>query len=134
LLAFGFASGSYEARPDDGLTLSGCRITNGVRCVPPENKPTGAEVVACRDFLKRSIAEMPALQVILALGRIAHDTTVRTLGHSPQRFAFRHGGLHRIGPYQLVSSYHCSRYNTNTGKLTVAMFHEVFTQIRQILG
>ncbi len=133
LQRFGFASGQYDERPDDGLSLIDCRITNAVRCVPPENKPTGAEIVACRDFLKAAQAEMPNLKVILALGRIAHDSTVRMLGAQPTRYAFGHGSNHRIGPLRLVSSYHCSRYNTNTGKLTEAMFHSVFNDVRSAL-
>jgi uracil-DNA glycosylase len=133
LLHFGFATGRYEERPDDGLSLVDCRISNAVRCVPPENKPTGAEIVACRPFLANARAEMPKLSVILALGRIAHDSTVRMLGHQPTRFAFGHGSRHRFGALTLISSYHCSRYNTNTGRLTEAMFHAVFKEIRIIL-
>jgi uracil-DNA glycosylase len=134
LLRFGFARGVYDERPDDGLSLVDCRITNAVRCVPPENKPTGAEVVACRSFLKGTIAGMPRLAVVLPLGRIAHDSAVRALGGSPARYAFGHGARHRLGPLTLISSYHCSRYNTNTGKLTEAMFHAVFSEVRAILG
>jgi uracil-DNA glycosylase len=131
---YAFAAGSYDERPDDGLALVNCRITNAVRCVPPENKPTGAEIVTCRDFLRETRSEMPRLKVILALGRIAHDSTVRMLGFQPARFAFGHGSSHRIGEVQLVSSYHCSRYNTNTGKLTEAMFHAVFDSVRKALA
>jgi uracil-DNA glycosylase len=134
LLRYGFATGSYDERPDDGLQLVDCRIVNAVRCVPPENKPTGAEVVACRDFLRQSRLEMPRLSLILALGRIAHDSTVRMLGYPPTRFVFGHGSKYRIGPLMLLSSYHCSRYNTNTGKLTEAMFHAVFEEARRLLG
>jgi uracil-DNA glycosylase len=134
LLKFGFAHGVYKESPDDGLQLIDCRITNAVRCVPPENKPTGAEIVACRPFLSATTAEMPRLAVILALGRIAHDSVVRMLGASPARFAFGHGAQHRIGPIQLLSSYHCSRYNTNTGKLTEAMFHAVFATARGFIA
>ncbi len=129
LIRYGLASGQYDERPDDGLRLKECRITNAVRCVPPENKPTGAEIVACRPFLVNTVAGMPHLRVILSLGRIAHDSTLRALGASPQRFAFAHGSEHRIGGLTLVSSYHCSRYNTNTGRLTEAMFHAVFDRI-----
>jgi uracil-DNA glycosylase len=134
LRTFGFAQGDYDERPDDGLALIDCRISNAVRCVPPENKPTGAEIVMCRDFLKAARDEMPSLKVILALGRIAHDSTIRMLGHAPSRFAFGHGSNYRIGPLTLLSSYHCSRYNTNTGKLTEAMFHSVFAAIRAALS
>jgi uracil-DNA glycosylase len=133
LLRFGFAAGTYDERPDDGLRLIDCRISNAVRCVPPENKPTGAEIVACRPFLAATKAEMPRLSVVLALGRIAHDSTLRMLGHQPTRFAFGHGARHSFGALTLVSSYHCSRYNTNTGRLTEAMFHAIFEDIRHIL-
>ncbi len=133
LTRFGFAKGHYQERPDDGLALIDCRITNAVRCVPPENKPTGSEVVSCRQFLGQTRVEMPKLSVILALGRIAHDSSVRMLGFPPTRYAFGHGSHHRIGPLHLISSYHCSRYNANTGKLTEAMFHAVFADIRRTL-
>jgi uracil-DNA glycosylase len=131
LAKFGFSQGQFDARPDDGLTLIDCRITNAVRCVPPENKPTGKEVETCRDFLRSLIGEMSRLAVIVALGRIAHDSTVRALGGSPARFDFRHGGMHKIGPLTMISSYHCSRYNTNTGKLTTPMFEAVFAEVRR---
>lgn len=134
LLAFGLARGVYAARPDDGLELVDSRITNGVRCVPPENKPTGAEIVACRPFLAHTIADMPELRAILALGRIAHDTTVRALGRTPSRVAFRHGGHHDIDGIRLFDSYHCSRYNTSTRVLTPEMFRAVFADISAYLG
>ncbi len=133
LAHYRFAQGSYQAHPDDGLTLIDARITNAVRCVPPENKPTPVEITACRDFLKSIIAEMPKLAAILALGRIAHDTTVTALGAKRSAAAFRHGGTATIGAYTLFSSYHCSRYNTNTRVLTPEMFHAVFAQIRAYL-
>ncbi|MBB3808102.1 uracil-DNA glycosylase [Pseudochelatococcus contaminans] len=129
LLTFGLARGVYAASPDDGLELVGSRITNGVRCVPPENKPTGAEIVACRPFLTGAMAEMPNLRAILALGRIAHDTTVRALGLTPSRVTFRHGGHHDISNIRLYDSYHCSRYNTSTRVLTPDMFRAVFSDI-----
>lgn len=132
--AFGFARGSYAERPDDGLALVDCRITNAVRCVPPENKPVGAEITACRDFLAATIAGMPRLEMILALGRIAHDSVARALGVAPARLPFTHGGVLKAGPVTLVSSYHCSRYNTNTGRLTPEMFRAVFARIRAELG
>lgn len=130
---YGFARGNYAARPDDGLELRDCRITNAVRCVPPENKPTTDEIKSCRDYLAATIADMPKLRVILALGRIAHDSTVVTLGHRKSAVPFTHGGRHDIGPLILFSSYHCSRYNTNTGVLTPAMFRKVFKDIRATL-
>ena len=134
LLRYKFARGEYAAHPDDGLTLTDCRITNAVRCVPPENKPTGAEIKTCRDFLIATIAEMKKLRVILALGRIAHDTVVTTLGAKKSATPFKHGGRHDVGGYALFSSYHCSRYNTNTGVLTPEMFRKVFADVRAYLA
>jgi len=131
---FGFAHGTYAERADDGLTLQDCRITNAVRCVPPENKPTGAEIATCRRYLSATMAEMPQLRIILALGRIAHDSVLRTLEVTPSHYPFRHGGVHHVAGKTLISSYHCSRYNTNTGRLTEAMFHDVFREIRRVLG
>jgi uracil-DNA glycosylase family 4 len=129
-----FARGEYGAHPDDGLTLTGCRITNAVRCVPPENKPTPAEIKTCRDFLTTTIAEMKDLRAILALGRIAHDSVVTALGTKKSAAPFKHGSRHGVGGYALFSSYHCSRYNTNTGVLTPEMFERVFRDIRKLLG
>lgn len=134
LLAYGFAHGEYAARPDDGLTLLDCRITNAVRCVPPQNKPEAAEIATCRDFLKATIAEMPRLRTLVALGRIAHDSTLSALGVRRSAFAFAHGAVHAIESYRLFDSYHCSRYNTNTGVLTAEMFHTVFAGVRGYLG
>ena len=132
---FGFATGRYQSRPDDGLTLVDCRITNGVRCVPPENKPTPAEINACRPFLVREIAAMPRLRAILALGLIAHGTVLAALGERRARYAFGHGALHELpAGLVLADSYHCSRYNTNTGRLTEAMFRSVFEGIRTALA
>lgn len=130
LLAFGFASGNYGARPDDGLVLRDCRITNSVRCVPPENKPLPAEVSTCSRFLRATIAEMTSLRAVLTLGRIAHDATVRALGHKPSKILFKHGGSAELADgLRLFGSYHCSRYNTNTGRLTATMFQAVFRDI-----
>ena len=133
LLEFGFARGRFEARPDDSLELIDCRISNAVRCVPPENKPTPAEIKTCRDFLTAAIAEMPRLRVILALGRVAHETLV--VAHDVRRslHVFGHGRTHEIGALTLFDSYHCSRYNTNTRVLTPQMFQNVFAQIRERL-
>jgi uracil-DNA glycosylase family 4 len=133
LAEFGFAKGDYAERADDGLALVDCRITNAVRCVPPENKPLPAEINTCRDFLTDTLAGMPRLAVILVLGRIAHDSTVRALGTTPSKTPFAHGRAQQLGARTLVSSYHCSRYNTNTGVLTEAMFRAVFAEIRRIL-
>jgi len=130
LAAYGFARGSYDERPDDGLALADCRITNAVRCVPPENKPTGDEIRTCRRFLEAVLGEMPRLEAILALGRIAHDSVVAALGERPSRVVFAHGAAHALGRLTLFDSYHCSRYNTNTGRLTPEMFRAVFAAIR----
>jgi len=133
LSRFGFDKGTYAARPDDGLELVDARIANAVRCVPPENKPTGAEIATCRGFLASTIAEMPELRAIVSLGRIAHDTAVAALGARRSAAPFGHGASHAIGRVQLFDSYHCSRYNTNTGVLTTEMFHSVFAQVRTFL-
>ena len=133
LLKYKFARGEYKAHPDDGLALVDCRITNAVRCVPPENKPTPAEIANCREFLTDTIAEMTKLRAILALGRIAHDSVLTALGSKKSAAPFKHGGRHTLGKFALFSSYHCSRYNTNTGVLTPAMFRDVFADVRAYL-
>jgi uracil-DNA glycosylase len=134
LKKFGFARGDYAAHPDDGLTPIECRITNAVRCVPPENKPLPAEVATCRRFLAAEIAAMHELEVILALGRIAHDAVLAALQERRSAFGFGHGAVHRLqGGLILADSYHCSRYNTNTGKLTVPMFEAVFAALRRLV-
>jgi uracil-DNA glycosylase len=131
LLRFGFARGSYQARPDDGLILVDCMITNAVRCVPPQNKPTPAESRACQPFLARRISAMPNLAAIVALGRIAHESTVTALEVRKSAFPFAHGARHVLGErLALFDSFHCSRYNTNTGKLTPAMFYAVLAAVR----
>jgi uracil-DNA glycosylase family 4 len=130
LLAFGFAQGEYRERPDDGLRLTGALITNAVRCVPPENRPLPIEVRNCNQFLKAQITALPRLKFILALGQVAHEAVVRALGpDKPSRYVFRHGSRYEIGDYLLFDSYHCSRYNTNTGRLTAEMFRGVFEAI-----
>ncbi len=134
LSRYRFARGQYGAHPDDGLELSDARITNAVRCVPPENKPTTVEIATCRDFLKAAIAEMPNLKIVVALGRIAHDSAVTALGAKKSATPFKHGGKHALGGLTLFSSYHCSRYNTNTGVLTPEMFREIFAAVRAELG
>jgi uracil-DNA glycosylase family 4 len=134
LKEFGFAEGPYLAKPDDGLKLVDCRITNAVRCVPPGNKPTPQETATCRDFLAATIAEMKNLSAIVTLGRIAHDSTVRALCGKISAAPFSHGGEARIGDLTVFSSYHCSRYNTNTGMLTPQMFRSVFASVRSALG
>jgi uracil-DNA glycosylase family 4 len=130
---YGFARGAYAARIDDGLELIDARITNAVRCVPPENKPTGSEISTCRDFLQGTIAEMTQLRAIVTLGRIAHDTAAAALGARRSAVPFGHGACHAVGKVRLFDSYHCSRYNTNTGVLTTQMFYGVFAQVRAFL-
>jgi uracil-DNA glycosylase len=136
LLEFGLATGTFEARADDSLQLRNTMITNAVRCVPPENKPTPAEIRTCRRFLSARIAQLPHLKVILALGRIAHESVVASLDARQRDHAFSHGGRHVLkysahASIVLHDSYHCSRYNTNTGRLTTAMFHDVFRAIKR---
>jgi uracil-DNA glycosylase family 4 len=135
LLKFGFAEGDYRADPADELRLTGARITNAVRCVPPENRPTPLESATCRRFLTAEIATMPDLRAILALGSIAHASALAAVGEKPARFPFAHGALHRLsGGLILADSYHCSRLNTNTGRLTEAMFHQVFADLVRAIG
>ena len=132
---FSFANGKYDRRPDDGLVLDDCRIANGVRCVPPENKPVGAEINACRPFLVAEIAAMENLEVILALGGIAHNTVLSTLGERRASYKFAHCVMHKLSNgLILADSYHCSRYNTNTGRLNEEMFEDVFRMIRETLA
>jgi len=133
LIAHGFARGRFEARPDDSLELIDTAIVNAVRCVPPENKPTGAEISTCRAFLIPTIQRFPNLRAVLTLGSIAHQSTVRALGGRVAAHPFKHGGQSRIGGVELFSSYHCSRYNTNTGVLTTEMFVNVFREIAGFL-
>jgi uracil-DNA glycosylase family 4 len=130
---YGFSRGTFDARPDDGLELIDCRITNAVRCVPPENKPTPAEINTCRDFLMPTISEMPKLRAVVALGKIAHDSVVTAFGTKKSAAPFKHGGKNALGNLTLFSSYHCSRYNTNTGVLTPEMFRAVFANVRRYL-
>ena len=134
LLDFGFAQGRYEARPDDSLVLVDCVIANAVRCVPPENKPTPAEITTCRPFLAERMAAMPHLAAIVVLGRVAHDSTLAALGARKAAFPFAHGARHAVRPsLALFDSFHCSRYNTNTGRLTPGMFRTVFASVREHL-
>ena len=135
LLKFGFATGTYGADPADGLRLADCRIANAVRCLPPENKPLPVEFTACRPFLQSEIAAMVNARIILALGKGAHDQALRSLAVRPAAsYPFIHGRLHTLpNGLLLADSYHCSRYNTNTRRLTTAMFHDVFAGIRRVL-
>ncbi len=130
LAQYGFARGRYDARADDGLELIDCRIVNAVRCVPPENKPTTDENANCRPFLKQDLADMPNLAAVVALGRIAHDSIIVALGGRPAATPFGHGAIHTIGDLTICDSYHCSRQNTNTGRLTPKMFRAVFAAVR----
>jgi len=134
LKEFGFAQGDYRANSDDGLTLIDCRITNAVRCVPPDNKPTPQEIATCRDFLAATIKEMPRLSAAVALGRVAHETLIAANGARRSECPFGHGRSHALAAFTLFDSYHCSRYNTNTGVLTPQMFRDVFAQVRAQLG
>jgi uracil-DNA glycosylase family 4 len=133
LKLFGFTNGSYGARPDDGLTLIDARITNAVRCVPPQNKPTTDEIRTCRSFLGPTIAEMSNLRAIVTLGRISHDSTIAALNLRRSAAPFGHGSSHAAGALRIFASYHCSRYNTSTRVLTAEMFRAVFAQVRDYL-
>ena len=130
LIAHGFAEGPFEERPDDRLSLIDVAVTNAVRCVPPQNKPVGAEIRTCRTFLEATIGAYGALTHVLCLGRISHDSTVRALGGRLVDHPFGHGAVHALGELELRDSYHCSRYNTNTGVLTASMFSDVVESIR----
>lgn len=134
LKKFGLAEGTYAADPDDGLRLKGCMIANAVRCVPPKNKPIGAEINNCRPFLVELIGALPHLKAILALGTVAHGSVLAALGQRKSAWRFAHNALHELpNGLILTDSYHCSRYNTNTGRLTEPMFHAVFQSLGAIL-
>ena len=151
LIEYGFAAGAYGACRDDGLRLISCAITNAVRCVPPQNKPAPSEITNCRRFLASTLAAMPRIRAVVALGRVAHDSLIRALGRKPRAFPFAHGAEHVLATTQglqeaaadsaagakiitLFDSYHCSRYNTNTGVLTQEMFRAVFAKARERLN
>lgn len=135
LSAHQFSKGTYAAHVQDGLTLHDCLITNSVRCVPPQNKPETAEIANCRAYLTHTVKSMPNLKAILALGKIAHDSVVTALGEKPARFKFTHGARHALpGNLVLFDSYHCSRYNTNTRRLTAEMFNQVFAELRKYIN
>ena len=138
LHAFGWANQPVGAAVGDGLALVGCRITNAVKCLPPQNKPLPVEIANCNGYLAADLATLPRGGAILALGRIAHDAALRALGQKPRAFGFAHGAAHRLDApvpgVALFDSYHCSRYNTNTRRLTPAMFHAVFDSIAEHLG
>jgi uracil-DNA glycosylase family 4 len=133
LAKFGFSSGKYSAAADDGLLLQGARITNAVRCVPPDNRPDPKEVRSCRPYLTAELQALPSLKAILVLGHIAHTQVIAAMGLPQRLFSFRHGNSHDlINGLALFDSYHCSRYNTNTRRLTQEMFEAVFAEIRTV--
>ena len=129
---FGFVDGTFQNHPDDGIALNGAMILNAVKCLPPENKPIGEEINNCRNFLGKSLRALPGLKVIVALGKIAHDSLVRSHKLRLADFPFGHAARHVLpGGALLIDSYHCSRYNVNTGRLTPAMFEGIFADARK---
>jgi uracil-DNA glycosylase family 4 len=134
LLKCGLAKGVYDERIDDTLELVNCRIANSVRCVPPQNKPEPSEIKTCRQFLISELDVLPNVKVILALGKIAHDSVLKTLDARISAHPFKHGVAYEIGRFTLISSYHCSRYNTNTGVLTTPMFENVVSKAKALAG
>jgi uracil-DNA glycosylase family 4 len=133
LLATGFARGRYDARPDDGLVLIDCMISNAVRCAPPGNKPETSEEAACRPFLAARLGALPRLEVVVTLGDVARRNLLRALGLAASAGVSGHGAEFQAGPYTVLNSYHCSRLNTNTGRLTPEMFEAVFRRARTLL-
>ena len=138
LAKYGFSTGSFDPDGHDDLALNEAMITNAVRCAPPQNKPIGQEMANCRPFLAARMAALPRLEVMIALGRVAHENVLKALGERVAAHPFAHGAEHALpgprGPVTMIDSYHCSRYNTNTGRLTEAMFHQVFERAREMLG
>ena len=133
LYKYGFSSRDHSVAADDALTLVDCRITNAVKCLPPDNKPVGAEINACNRFLANELALLPAASIVLALGGIAHRAIIKALSRRQADYKFAHAALHDLGEFRLLDSYHCSRYNTNTRRLTEAMFDDVFAKARDLL-
>jgi uracil-DNA glycosylase family 4 len=133
LLKTGFAQGRYEARPDDGLALADCMISNAVRCAPPGNRPETSEEAACRPFLTARLAALPRLKVVVTLGDVARRNLLRALGLPASAGIPGHGAEFTAGPYRVINSYHCSRLNTNTGRLTPEMFEAIFRRARSLL-
>jgi uracil-DNA glycosylase family 4 len=129
----GFASRDHSTAADDDLELRDCRITNAVKCLPPDNKPVGAEINTCNTFLANELATLPAGSIVLALGGIAHRAIVKAVGARQADYKFAHATLHDLPDFRMLDSYHCSRYNTNTGRLTEAMFDAIFAQARELL-
>jgi len=130
---YGFASGDHSEAVDDGLTLTDCRITNAVKCLPPDNKPIGAEINTCNTFLANELDSLPDNSVVMALGGIAHRAIIKALGERQVEFKFAHAAIHDLGAFKLIDSYHCSRYNTNTRRLTEPMFEQIFVLARELL-
>jgi len=131
LIKFGWAEGKYKvAKGDNGLNLLNSRITNAVLCVPPENKPTGCEINNCREFLEIEVKN-PSIKIILTLGSISHNSTIKALGGKLSDYKFGHGNIHEIGGVIVINSYHCSRYNVNTKRLTKEMFEAIFMLINE---
>jgi uracil-DNA glycosylase family 4 len=130
---FGFSSHPESVAADDGLRLRGCRITNAVKCLPPENKPVGAEINTCNVYLANELRTLPESSLLLALGGIAHRAVIKALGYRQVDYKFGHGELHDLGALRMLDSYHCSRYNTNTGRLTPMMFEAIFARARELL-
>jgi uracil-DNA glycosylase len=133
LLKLGFATGRYEARPDDGLQLVDCIVSNAVRCAPPGNKPETSEENNCRPFLQARLAALPRLKVIVTLGDVSRRSLLKSLGLKASAGAPGHGSEFQAGPYRVINSYHCSRLNTNTGRLTPAMFEDIFVRARALI-
>jgi uracil-DNA glycosylase family 4 len=134
LLKLGFARGRYEARPEDGLELVDCMVSNAVRCAPPGNKPETSEENTCRQFLQARLAALPRLKVIVTLGDVSRRSLLKALGLKASAGAPGHGSEFEAGPYRVINSYHCSRLNTNTGRLTPAMFEDIFVRARELIG
>lgn len=130
---YGFSSSDHSEAADDELKLTDCRITNAVKCLPPDNKPVGAEINTCNTFLESELKFLPKDAVVMALGGIAHRSIIKALGKRQSDFKFGHAALHDLGDFQLLDSYHCSRYNTNTRRLTEAMFDAIFAEARDLL-
>lgn len=133
LYRFGFSSAPRSSAVDDGLELSDCRITNAVKCLPPDNKPVGAEINECNSYLDAELDALGPGSVVIALGGIAHRAVVKALGLRQADYRFGHAAEHELGDLTLLDSYHCSRYNTNTGRLTESMFNDVFRRAKELL-
>lgn len=130
---YGFGNRDHSESVDDGLELINCRITNAVKCLPPDNKPVGAEINTCNSFLASELKLLPAGAVVVALGGIAHRAIVKAMGLRQADYKFGHAALHDLGHFRVLDSYHCSRYNTNTRRLTEEMFDAIFAQVRDLL-